>query len=76
MRVPKGSMCGIGFRVSRPARLAVSSPNQRATTPWEISWRMIEGTTTASSRTDCSLITPRSMAMARITAPIRAMVLL
>ena len=33
-------MCGTGFSVSRPARLAVSSPNQSATTPWLISWRM------------------------------------
>ena len=30
----------------RPARLAVSSPKARATTPCEISWRMIEGTST------------------------------
>ena len=37
---PNGSMCGIGLSVSRPARLAVSSPNQSATTPWLISCRM------------------------------------
>ncbi len=37
---PNGSRCGIGFSVSRPAFLAVSSPNQSATTPWLISWRM------------------------------------
>ena len=37
---PNGSMCGIGFSVRRPARLAVSSPNQNAATPWLISWRM------------------------------------
>ncbi len=30
---PNGSMCGIGLSVRRPARLAVSSPNHRATTP-------------------------------------------
>ena len=38
---PNGSMCGIGFSVRRPARLAVSSPNHSATTPWLISCRMI-----------------------------------
>ena len=41
---PNGSMCGIGLSVSRPARRAVSSPNQSATTPCEISCRMIETT--------------------------------
>ena len=30
---PNGSMCGIGFSVSRPAFFAVSSPNHSATTP-------------------------------------------
>ena len=40
---PNGSMCGIGLSVSRPARRAVSSPNQSATTPCEISCRMIGG---------------------------------
>ena len=30
---PNGSICGSGFRVRRPARFAVSSPNQFATTP-------------------------------------------
>src|SRR5512132_453453 len=38
---PNGSMCGIGFSVRRPARLAVSSPKSNATTPWLISCRMI-----------------------------------
>ncbi len=44
--VPTGSMCLTGLRVRRPARLAVSSPKARATTPWEISWRMIDGIST------------------------------
>ncbi len=43
MIVPKGSMWGMGLSVSRPARLAVSSPKARATAPWETSWRMTEG---------------------------------
>src|SRR5262245_27344357 len=38
---PNGSMCGMGLRVRRPARLAVSSPKNNATTPWLISCRMI-----------------------------------
>jgi len=38
---PNGSMCGIGFRVRRPARFAVSSPKNSATMPWLISCRMI-----------------------------------
>src|SRR5215475_13919319 len=38
---PNGSMCGMGFSVRRPARLAVSSPKKSATTPWLISCRMI-----------------------------------
>ena len=41
---PNGSMCGIGLRVRRPARRAVSSPNQSATTPWEISCKMMAAT--------------------------------
>src|SRR5260370_18292591 len=41
---PNGSMWGSGFRVRRPARFAVSSPNQEATTPWLTSWRMIATT--------------------------------
>ena len=36
-------MCLSGFSVSRPARLAVSSPNRLATAPWETSWRMTDG---------------------------------
>ncbi len=44
--VPTGSTCFAGLRVRRPARLAVSSPKASATTPWEISWRMMEGTRT------------------------------
>jgi hypothetical protein len=41
---PSGSMWGTGLSVSRPARLAVSSPCQSATTPWAISWTMIDAT--------------------------------
>ena len=37
---PTGSMCGIGLSVRRPARLAVSSPNHDATTPWLTSCRI------------------------------------
>src|SRR5205807_87119 len=48
--VPKGSTWGMGLRVRRPARLAVSSPKSRARAPWETSWRMIEGMSTASHR--------------------------
>ena len=44
---PKGSMCLIGLRVSRPARLAVSSPHQRATTPWLTSWSITAGMNTS-----------------------------
>ena len=43
---PNGSMCGIGFSVRRPARFAVSSPHQYATTPCESSCRMTEGIST------------------------------
>ncbi len=43
MIVPKGSMWGTGLSVSRPARLAVSSPKASATAPWETSCRMTEG---------------------------------
>ena len=39
----QGVDVGKGFSVSRPARLAVSSPKIRATAPWETSWRMIDG---------------------------------
>ena len=45
MSVPTGSTCGDGLRVSRPARFAVSSPNALATTPWDTSCKMIDGTT-------------------------------
>ena len=41
---PNGSMCGTGLSVRRPARRAVSSPNHSATTPCEISCRMIAAT--------------------------------
>ena len=50
MMVPKGSMWGMGFKVSRPARLAVSSPKSRAMAPWDTSWRMTDGTRAQSSR--------------------------
>ena len=40
---PNGSMCLRGLRVSRPARLAVSSPHHSATTPWLTSWQMTAG---------------------------------
>ena len=58
IKEPKGSMCGIGLRVRRPARLAVSSPNQYATTPWLISCR-ITATTSAAKKTtvDWSMVT-------------------
>ena len=52
---PNGSMCGIGFSVSRPARLAVSSPNHSATTPWLISCRMT-ATTSATKQMTVTLI--------------------
>src|SRR5688572_3616694 len=51
---PNGSMCGTGFSVSRPARFAVSSPNQLATTPWLTSWQI-----TAATRQ------PKKMAISR-----------
>ena len=38
----KRSMCFFGFKVSRPASLAVGSPNLSATYPWAISCRMAE----------------------------------
>ena len=49
MTVPNGSMCLTGLSVMRPARLAVSSPKAFATTPWDTSWRMIDGITAAIS---------------------------
>ena len=48
---PNGSMCGIGLSVRRPARFAVSSPNHSATTPCEISCRMIEATSATKKTT-------------------------
>src|SRR5713101_277977 len=68
IRVPKGSMCLIGFNVNRPARLAVSSPNSNATAPCDTSCRMIDGTTTAMSSSVVELTTPRCTAM-RATTP-------
>ena len=43
MSVPNKDTCTSGFKESRFARLAVSSPNASATQPWVTSWRMIEG---------------------------------
>ncbi len=51
---PNGSMCGTGFSVRRPASFAVRSPNQRATTPWLISWRMTATTRQPNQMTVCS----------------------
>ncbi len=56
MIVPSGSMCGTGFSVSRPARLAVSSPNHSATTPWVTSWMMIDTINAANSMTVYSVM--------------------
>ncbi len=39
---PIGSMCGIGFKVKRPALFAVSSPKNKAATPCAISCKIIE----------------------------------
>src|SRR3954465_2585460 len=41
----------MGLRVSRPARLAVSSPNANAPAPWATSCRITEGTSTMRKRT-------------------------
>ena len=54
---PNGSMCLIGLRVSRPARLAVSSPHQRATTPWLTSWSITAGMNTSRKMIVCSFNT-------------------
>ena len=54
--VPTGSTCAMGFRVRRPARLAVSSPNALATQPCDTSCRMIEGTITQKTMTSCSVM--------------------
>jgi hypothetical protein len=51
--VPNGSTCTSGFRLSRPARFAVSSPKALATYPWEISCRMMDGTTTQKMMISC-----------------------
>jgi hypothetical protein len=40
-----GSTCTSGFRLRRPARLAVLSPKTLATQPCETSCRMMDGTT-------------------------------
>ena len=50
MMVPKGSMCLTGLSVSRPARLAVSSPKARATAPCDTSCRITEGMSAQKSR--------------------------
>ncbi len=54
---PNGSMCLSGLSVSRPARLAVSSPHQRATTPWLTSWSITAGMNTRKKINVCSLRT-------------------
>ena len=51
---PTGSMCGIGFSVSRPASFAVWSPNQSATTPWLISCRITATIRQPNQMADCS----------------------
>ena len=51
---PTGSMCGIGLRVRRPARLAVSSPNHDATTPWLTSCRITATNRHPKKMTACS----------------------
>ena len=40
--VPVRSICLIMFRDNLPSLLAVSSPNNKATKPWEISWIITE----------------------------------
>ena len=54
--VPTGSTCTTGFRVSRPARFAVSSPNALATQPCDTSCRMIDGTMTQKMMISCSVM--------------------
>jgi hypothetical protein len=54
--VPTGSTCTMGFRLSRPARFAVSSPNALATHPWDTSCRMIDGTMTQKMMSSCSVM--------------------
>src|SRR5437879_2733842 len=65
MIVPKGSTWATGFNVRRPARLAVSSPNMRATQPWDTSCRMTEGIRTAKKMRSKRL---RCTAAARLLA--------
>ncbi len=43
--VPIGSMCLIGFRVSRPIISAVGSPRRRAIQPCATSWTVIANST-------------------------------
>ena len=69
---PTGSMCLIGLRVSRPARLAVSSPHQRATTPWLTSWRITAGKNTRMKMSVSSLITWWRMMRAIRSTPMAA----
>ncbi len=45
-KVPTGSMCGTGFRVSRPRRAAVSSPSRQADHAWKNSWNVRESRST------------------------------
>ena len=40
-RVPKGSTCLAGLKLTRPARFAVSSPSFQATHPWAASCSVI-----------------------------------
>src|SRR3989449_1359554 len=53
MTVPNGSIWGIGFSVSRPARAAVGSPKAEATAPWATSWK-----TTATRIGTATIATP------------------
>ena len=54
--VPIGSTWRTGFRLSRPARFAVSSPNADATQPCEISWRISDGIRMQNQMISVSLI--------------------
>ncbi len=47
--VPTKSMCETGFKVNLPAFFAVSSPKSKAVKPCEISWRIIDGKSTANA---------------------------
>ena len=68
--MPIGSTWRTGLSVSRPARLAVSSPNARAVTPWASSWRMMDGTATANTMIVVELKVCRTEYRARATRPI------